>query len=83
MTDTTNTSGSNADDSTVTIVQVPDEHAQKVMEYVTNLQKEAEVSGFAFSRPVASGPISGTGCSLTGGTLNPSDFNCKDSDAPA
>ena len=81
MTDTTTTTET-TNEPTVTVIQVPDDHAAKVMEYVKTLQQEADVTGYAFSRPTAAtgGPISGTGCSVTGGTLSPSDFNCKDSD---
>lgn len=36
--------------------------------------------GGKIPRAEGGGPISGTGCSVTGPKLNPNDFNCTDSD---
>lgn len=72
-------------DMSVSVVAIPDQYLDRVMEYVSSLERdEAEVAGFADSLSGGSvsggGKISGTGCKTSGGTFNPTDFTCTDSD---
>ena len=72
-----------SDDDTVTVVQVPSEHAQKVIDFVRSLEPTPDVTGYDFSGSVSFRriSISGSGCSTTGGSMRPSDFSCQDEDA--
>lgn len=72
----------------LTVVAVPDEHAQAVIDFVASLDNdEADVSGHMLSRggiggiggPLAAKGRSLTGCWQTGGTEFP-DWSCSDSD---
>jgi hypothetical protein len=71
----------------LTVVMVPEEHAEKVAEYVASLtEDDAEVSGYTFTREVVGGGIGGgglgavegTNCHVTGPKLKPNDFSCAD-----
>ena len=69
----------------VAVLDIPEERMGEVLAYIEGLKsQDAEVAGYvAAGRPMtmaAGGSMSGTGCALTGGKLNPSDFNCTDSD---
>lgn len=68
--------------SDVNVVVVPDQHLDRVMEYVAELEREeAEVAGFTSSLSGGSvsggGKISGSNCKVTAAA---GDFTCTDSD---
>jgi hypothetical protein len=95
MAETKNTKDTTQQDTLVTVVQVPDEHAERVIEFARSLQEQdAEVTGYNFPGAVSVGgtsPIgggipggisnlSGSNCVVTGPKLKPNDFDCGDSD---
>jgi len=71
-------------DISITVVSIPEQHTAKVLEFVEKLEQEdagTDVTGHMLSRGVmADKGISGTGCKVSGGTFNPNDFHCSDSD---
>jgi len=64
----------------VMVLTVSDENVPAVLAAAKLINPDEDVAGFLGLAPVE-GPISGTGCTTTGGTFHPSDFNCKDSDS--
>ena len=72
----------------LTVVMVPEEHAEKVAEYVALLTADdAEVSGYTFTHQVIGGGQSSGGLGVVGGTTNcgvtgpkikPTDWACSD-----
>ncbi len=92
MADNDRAGGSNSDSATgeeMTVVTVPENHVQQVLDFVAGLEKEeADVSGHMISRGAlgslggglaAKGGRSLTGCNTTGGTEFP-DWQCSDLD---
>jgi len=85
----TRTSGTNAGKGDLTVIAIPTENAQAVIDFVAGLEgDEADVSGHMLSR----GPIGGiggplaakgrtlSGCWQTGGTFDGTDWSCSDTD---
>ncbi len=62
----------------VTMLAIPEEHIDKVREYLATLQQEeAEVAGYATIPVTIKTPAGGTGCRRTGGTTSV-DVSCSD-----
>ena len=83
-------SGTTPEDGGLTVVAVPAEHAQAVIDFVAGLETEAtDVTGHMLSRGTIGGISSGTlaakgrtlsGCWQTGGTFDGTDWSCSDTD---
>jgi hypothetical protein len=93
MTETKTTNDSTQHGPRVTVVRVPNEHAERVIAFARGLQQQdAEVTGYSFpgtvsvggASPIGPGPIggiaahTGTSCVVTG--LR-EDYSCADTDA--
>ena len=85
----TGDSGDDREDGGLTVIAIPTENAQVVIDFVAGLERnEADVSGHMLSR----GPIGGlggplaakgrtlSGCWQTGGTFDGTDWSCSDTD---
>ncbi|MGA7670690.1 MAG: hypothetical protein WBW04_09735 [Nitrolancea sp.] len=85
MADTGQTNDAVSQDISITVVSIPQQRVAQVLDFVEKLEQEDtgdDVSGHMLSRGVMSAAkgISGTGCKVSGGTFNPNDFHCSDSD---
>lgn len=90
MADDKTTGGGNPQEGGLTVVTVPDDKAQAVLDFVASLEsEEAEVSGHMISGArvgaiggalSARGGRSLSGCSQTGGTGFGTDWQCSDVD---
>ncbi len=90
MADDKTNAGGNSEESGVTVVTVPDDKAQAVLDFVASLEsEEADVSGHMITGTrvgaiggalSAKGGRSLSGCSQTGGTGFGTDWQCSDTD---
>ncbi len=85
MADTGQTNDVASQDISITVVSIPQQHVAQVLDFVDKLEQEEDgpdVTGHMLSRGVMSAAkgISGTQCKVSGGTFNPNDFHCGDSD---
>ncbi len=83
MADTEQANDATSQDSSISVVSIPEQHVAQVLDFVDKLEQEEDgpdVTGHMLSRGVtmAAKGVSGTGCKLSG--VPTSDFHCPDTD---